>query len=411
MESVTSRQRVLCSLGHEEPDMMPIDFGSMRSTGINAIAFNELKKHLGFSDVRTKVYDVKQLLAEPDEKILKRFQGDIIQLHRLKPSLGLSIDNWKPSKLIDGSDCEVAEDFNPAILEDGSEAILDSKGTILSVRPKGGLYFDEIYAPLKNADSLSDIDKFHMPSISQEELINLSVRAKDLYENTDYAILGAAGVSIFEKGLKDFGYEEYLVNAYTNEELIEYYLTKLTDAYIEILDKYIDAVGDYIQIIQFNDDLGMQNAPIIPPDLYKRLFKPYHKRIFDFVKSKNKNLYIFIHCCGSIYDLIPDLIDTGVDILNPVQINAAKMDPRRLKREFGKHLTFWGGGCSTQTTLTFGTVEDVKKEVEEMIGIFAPGGGYVFNQVHNIQTGVSPEKIITLYDTAINLRKYPIKKR
>lgn len=411
MESVTSRQRVLCSLGHEEPDMMPIDFGSMRSTGINAIAFNELKKHLGFSDVRTKVYDVKQLLAEPDEKILKRFQGDIIQLHRLKPSLGLSIDSWKPSKLMDGSDCEVPQDFNPAVLEDGSEAILDSKGTILSVRPKGGLYFDEIYAPLKNADSLSDIDKFHMPSISQEELINLSVRAKDLYENTDYAILGAAGVSIFEKGLKDFGYEQYLVNAYTNEELIEYYLTKLTDAYIEMLDKYIDAVGDYIQVIQFNDDLGMQNAPIIHPDIYKRLFKPYHKKIFDFVKSKNKNLYIFIHCCGSIYDLIPDLIDAGVDILNPVQINAAKMDPRRLKKEFGKRLTFWGGGCSTQTTLTFGTVKDVIKEVEEMISIFAPGGGYVFNQVHNIQTGVSPEKIISLYDTAINLRKYPIKKR
>lgn len=409
MGNMTSRERVLCALRHEEPDMMPIDFGSMRSTGINAMAYNELKKYLGMENGATRVYDVKQLLAEPEKAIVDRFQGDVVQLHRMRASLGLKTDKWKPSKLMDGSDCEVPEDFNPTILEDGSEAIFDSAGNLLSKRPKGGLYFDEVYTPLKYAEDPKDIEGFPMPSITQEELDYLAARAKELYENTDYAILGAAGVSIFEKGLKDFGYEEYLINAFTNEELIECYLTKLTDAYIKMLDKYIDAVGDYIQVIQVNDDLGMQNAPLIPPEKYRSLFKPYHKKIFDFIKSKNKNLYIFIHCCGSIYDLIPDLIEAGIDILNPVQINAAKMDPRTLKREFGKHLTFWGGGCSTQTTLTFGTVEDVRKEAEEMIKIFAPGGGYVFNQVHNIQAGVAPEKITALYDTAIKFRKYPIK--
>ena len=409
MGKMTSRERVLSALRHEEPDIMPIDFGSMRSTGINAMAYNDLKKTLGVVGGHTRVYDIKQLLAEPEQSVLKRFQGDVVQLHRMKPSLGLRIDGWKPSKLMDGSDCEVPEDFSPIVLEDGSEAIFDINGNLLSKRPKDGLYFDEVYAPLKNAEDPDDIEGFSMPSITQDELAYLEVKAKELYYNTEYAILGAAGVSIFEKGLKDFGYEQYLVNAFTNRDLVEHYLIKLTDAYIEMLDRYIDIVGDYIQIIQFNDDLGMQNAPIIPPGLYRELFKPYHKKIFNFIKSKNKGLYIFLHCCGSIYDLIPDLIEAGIDILNPVQINAAKMDPRNLKREFGKHLTFWGGGCSTQTTLAFGTVDDVIKEAEEMIGIFAPGGGYVFNQVHNIQAGTAPEKIVALFDTAIRLRKYPIK--
>lgn len=409
MRNMTSRERVLCALRHEEPDRMPIDFGSMRSTGINAMAYNDLKRFLGLTEGATRVYDVKQLLAEPEKAILDRFQGDVVQLHRMRPSLGLKIDRWKPSKLMDGSDCEVPEDFNPALLEDGSEAIFDNKGNMLSKRPKDGIYFDEVYTPLRNAEDPKDLEDFPVPSITREELDYLKAGAKQLYEKTEYAILGAVGVSIFEKGLKDFGYEEYLINSFTNVELIEAYLTKLTDAYIRMLDQYIDAVGDYIQIIQVNDDLGMQNAPIIPPEKYRSLFKPYHKRIFEFIKSKNKNLSIFIHCCGSIYDLIPDLIEAGIDILNPVQINATKMDPKTLKREFGRHLTFWGGGCSTQTTLTFGSVEDVIKEAQEMIGIFAPGGGYVFNQVHNIQAGVAPEKIVALYDTAIKLGNYPIR--
>ena len=410
MESMTSRERVVLSLKHEEPDIMPIDFGSTRSTGINAIVYNQLKSFLEINTGKTRVYDVKQLLAEPEKEILERFGGDVVQLHRLKPSIGLKIDRWKPWRLMDGSDCEVPEAFNPLIMEDGSEGILNPEGKVVASRPKDGLYFDEIYPPLESAESFEDIDNFDMPVIGEEELEYLEKRSQELFHNTDYAIQATAGISIFEKGLKDFGYENFLIKMHTERELVEYYLEKLTDAYLNLLDKYINAAGKYIQIIQLSDDLGMQNSTIIPPGLYRSLFKPYHKKICDFIKSKNKDLFIMIHSCGSIYDLIPDLIEAGIQIINPVQINAANMDPVTLKREFGKNLSFWGGGCSTQTTLSFGTVKDVVKETEEMIRIFAPGGGYVFNQVHNIQTGVSPEKIVALYDTALGLRKYPIQR-
>lgn len=409
MGNLTSRERVVLSLKHEEPDMMPIDFGATRSTGINAIAYNNLKKYLKINKGSVKVYDIKQLLAEPEEDILERFGADVVQLHRLRPSLGIRIDKWKPWKLMDGSNCEVPEGFNPQAVSDGSEVVLNSEGKIMASRPKGGLYFDEIYPPLEKAESFQDIDKHKMPLINQEEIDYLSSRAKDLFYNTDYAIQATSGVSIFEKGLKDFGYENYLIKMHTDRDLIEYYLTKLTDAYIEMLNKYLDAVGDYIQVILISDDLGMQNSTIIPPELYRNLFKPYHKKICEFIKLKNKDIFILMHCCGSIYDVIPDLIEAGIDVINPVQTNAAKMDPATLKREFGKDLSFWGGGCNTQTTLSFGTVKDVIKETEEMIRIFAPGGGYVFNQVHNIQADVSPEKVVALYDTAIKMRKYPIK--
>lgn len=408
MKDLSSRERVVAALNHIEPDMVPIDFGSMRSSGINAIAYNKLKAYLNFNKYDTKLYDVKQLLADPDEDILKYFQGDVVQLKRLSPSIGLKIDKWKPGKLMDGSDCLVPENFNPIKLGDGSDAVTNVQGIVTAKRPDGGYYFDEVYNPLHDAESEDDIDKLAFPSITDEELAYLAENAKNLYENTDYAILGAAGVSIFEKGFKDFGYEEYLVRAYTDKELIEYYLNKLTDAYISMLDKYIDAVGSYIQVIECADDLGMQSSTILPPDVYRELFKPFHTKIFQFIKSKNKNLKICLHSCGSIYPLIPDLIEAGVDALNPVQINAKDMDPARLKREFGKDVTFWGGGCSTQTTLTFGSVDDVISEVKELTGIFAPGGGFVFNQVHNIQADIAPEKVVALYNTIKEIRKYPI---
>ena len=403
MSEMTSRARVLKALKHEEPDKAPIDFGSTRSTGINAIAYNDLKKHLGI-DSPTKLFDVKQLMALPEQAIMDWAQTDVIGLHRLAPSLGLRMDKWKPGILPDASACMVPEDFNPEILEDGSLVVRNKDGHITAQRPKDGLYFDEVYAPLAEAMDEADLDKHSYPAITDEELAYLTGQARDLYEYTDYAITGATGISLFEKGIKDFGYEEWMVRIMTEPDLVRSYLERLTKAYITMMDRYLGAVGQYVQVIQANDDLGMQTGPLISPKLYHDIFLPFHKEIFNFVKKKQPGIFVFLHSCGSVYDFIPDLIEAGVDALNPVQTNAAKMDARTLKQEFGKDITFWGGGCSTQTTLTFGSADDVRREVEEMIEIFKVGGGFVFNQVHNIQAGVTPENIVALYKTAQRVR-------
>ncbi|MDA8212803.1 MAG: methyltransferase [Clostridia bacterium] len=405
MTKLTSRERVLMALKHQEPDRVPIDFGATRSTGINAVAYNDLKKYLGLNPESTLLYDVKQLLALPEQELLDWSGTDVIGLPRLAPSMGLKVDRWKPGTLPDGSPCLLPEDFNPVTLDDGCEAVIHN-GQVVAKRPGGGLYFDEVYAPLGDAIDEADLDRAGYPAVSDAELKYLADRARDLYENTEYAIVGHTGISIFEKGIKDFGYEEWLVKIMTEQDLVRSYLERLTEAYLSMMDRYLDAVGRYVQVIQANDDLGMQQGPLIPPQLYRELFKPFHQEIFRFIKKKQPGVFIFLHSCGSIYDFIPDLIEAGVDILNPVQINAAKMHPRTLKGEFGSEITFWGGGCSTQTTLTFGSVDDVRREVEEMMEVFKPNGGFIFNQVHNIQAGVAPEKITALFETAKGVRNY-----
>lgn len=403
--ALTSRERVLLALQHKEPDLIPVDFGSTRSTGINAFAYYKLKRYLRFEG-RVKIFDLKQLLADIDSQMLNFFRSDCIQLSRLSPSMGLKTAKWKSITMMDGNTYEVPFDFNPIELEDGSNALLDNNGVITMKRPKDGLYFDDVYYPLHNASTQDEIDNYKYPIITDEEITFLTVKAQELYNNSNYAIVGSTGVSIFEKGIKDFGYEEFLIKIYTDRKLILRYLENLVDAYLEFLEKYLNAVGSYIQVIQFNDDLGMQTSTILSPDIYRSIFKPYHKIIYEFVKKKAPHLKILLHSCGSIYDVIPDLIDVGVDALNPVQTNAAKMDPAALKREYGKHITFWGGGCSTQSTLTFGNALDIADEVKRNIDLLSPSGGFVFNQIHNIQANVTPENILAMYQTFFENRDY-----
>ena len=399
MEQLTSRERVRISLNHQEPDRLPIDFGAMRSTGINAIAYNRLKKYLGMKNTETKVYDIYQQLAEPEEAIMKIMGADVVQLHRYRPAFGIDIANWKPGKLMDGSDCLVPRDFNPVENSRGDlDVIKDDK--VIARMPKGGYYFDPMYHPYANVKSMGDIDKIPVSEITHEELSYLREKAKELYEKTDYAILGSFGGNILEAGQSDWGYERFFIEMALNPDMVHYYLERKIQVYLRDLEKYLNAVGEYIDVIQFGDDLGTHENTQISIQMYRDMIKPYHTRLYQYVRNNFPNVKVFLHSCGAIYDLIPDLIDAGVEILNPVQLSARNMDPIKLKREFGNHLTFWGGGCDTQTTLTFGSLEDIRNEVEELIGIFAPGGGFVFTQVHNIQADISPEKIMELYNTA-----------
>lgn len=392
--SSTSRQRVLDALGHRQPDKTPIDFASTRSTGINAYAYRALLQELGMQE-DICIFDFKQFLAQPSAAVLELFQSDCLPLYRMAPC-GLPIDHYKPVMMGDGNAYLLPEAYNPQLGEDGAEYLYVG-GVPALKKPAGGIYFDDCYHPLSDVEDVLPV--FPLPAISAVEKDYLAAGAKELFETTDKAIVASSGISIFERGIKDWGFEEFLVRIYTEPELVHQYLERLTQAYLTFLDGYLDAIGPYVQVIQCNDDLGMQTGGFIPPEVYRSVFKPYHTRIFDKIHQKAPGVAIMLHSCGSIYDLIPDLIEAGVDALNPVQINAAKMDPETLKREFGKDITFWGGGCSTQGTLTFGTQEEIADEVRRMADIFSPGGGFVFNQVHNIQNNVSPQRILTLYNT------------
>lgn len=389
------------ALNHEETDRVPIDLGSSRSTGINAIAYKNLKQYLGIN-TPTTMFDVKQLLALMEDEILQRVGSDVVILPRMAPSLGITIDEYKLGELPQkGGEVYLAKAYDPVTLRDGSLGIYDKKGNLIAKRPKTGLYFDEIYNPLEDAESEEDIDKLDFPSISDQEIIYLKEKAAHLYETTDYAISGATSFSLFEKATKDWGYENILIQMYAEPDLVKYYLDKMADAYIIMMERYLDAVGDYVQIVQTNDDFGSQNGLLMSPEMFREFYKPRLARIIQAIRKKKKNIHIYFHCCGSIYPIIGDLVEIGVDILNPIQIESDNMDPVKIKKEFGRNLTMWGAACSTQTTMTSGTIDDIVKQAKEMIKICAPGGGFVFSQIHNIQPNISPEKILALFDTAL----------
>ena len=398
---MNSRQRIQAVLNGQTPDKLPIDFGGMRSTGIQAIAYAELLKYLGFKDEKVLVYDIFQQLAEPSEKIVDYMGGDVLQVHKRCPAFGISIEEYKESKLMSGATGYVPKDFNPVTNENGDIDILtpDGKGVIARM-PKGGLYFDLIDRKYENAHTIEEIDALPTEGLEDVDIDYMENSAKKLYETTDKALLMEFGGNVFEAGQSDFGYENFYVNIAIEQDLMHHYFERITDRYIEDLKKLMPRVHQYIDIIQFGDDLGTQIAPQISPEMYVEMIKPYHKKLYQFIQKNYPDVKVFLHSCGAIYNLIPELIDAGVQILNPVQISAEGMSPEKLKKEYGKDLVFWGGGSNMQNTVPNSDVDTIRQEVKHLIDIFAKDGGYVFNQVHNIQADVPPEKVVAIYEAA-----------
>ena len=402
---MTSKERILLTLKHKEPDRVPIDLGGMRSSGIHAIAYNKLKRYLNCEDKSVRIFDLGQQLAVVDDEIRERVSSDVVELKRLDGGFGTRINSWKQIDLfLDGGEYYVPTDFNPKVLADGSFAI-EIEGKIVALMPKGGYYFDSRYAPLANASERKEIDIILSNRITDEELDFLEAQAREIKNNTDCAILGSFGGNFMEMGHMLFGYREFMVSLILNKSFIEYFLSKLEEKYLEEIELYLNRVGKYIDIIVLGDDYGTQEGLQISLEMFRQLFKPHLKALGDFIE-KRSDVYIFLHSCGSVSKLIPDFIDAGIQILNPVQTSAKGMSPEFLKREFGKDIVFWGGGCDTQRILPFGTLEEVENDVKKRIDIFAPKGGFVFAAIHNIQQEVSPEKCLRLFDTARDYGKY-----
>jgi len=262
--------------------------------------------------------------------------------------------------------------------------------------------------PLSGNVTLQDIENYKWPGPSSPGLIGaMKKEVERIFKKDESAIVLAAGdAGIFERALWIRGFEDFLTDLVASPSLATSLLDVLTEMHIRYWDKALDAMGDLVQVVVEADDLGMQSKPFISPKIYRKYLKPRHKRVFSFIKKKAPNVYIFFHSCGSIYDLIPDLIESGIDILNPVQVSAAKMDTKRLKKEFGNEITFWGGGCDTQKVLPHGTPQEVRDEVKRRIDDLAAGGGFIFNTVHNIQADVPPENIIAMWETLQEYGKY-----
>ncbi len=386
------RERVVAAIRHQPVDRLPVDLGGMRSTGIMAIAYQRLKQYLGIQEGDIFVFDTGQQLAYVEEPIRERFGCDVVILDS-----GL-LNGWREYTLPDSTPAKITATFQTEPDGEGGEYALDGCGNRTDHRPAGSLYFDNISTPpLAEAETIADLDRYPWDVFHDEQLEKLRREAKRLYEETDYAILGSFGGAFLEGGQGLRGWDQFMMDLAGDRKFTEALLDRMLANAMRNVDLYLDAVGDYIQVIQMGGDMGTQNGPQIRPKTYYEIFQPREKALWGRIHQLRPEVAVFLHCCGGIYELIPGIIDAGCDILNPVQISARGMDPARLKREFGSQLCFWGGGCDTQTVLPFGTPEEVYQHTCQNIKTFAPGSGFVFTQVHNIQAGVPVENILAMY--------------
>ncbi len=379
------RERVMAALNHQEPDRIPIDMGGTIVTSITKKAYVELKHHLGQPVEDMVMLDYVQQLPYVDESLLERFGVDfrLVQL---------------PAATAPGLE----------VFEEGDYyAFIDRWGSKLHMPKDSGLYFDWVDFPVKEA-SLAALDAYQWPQPDpQEHILKLRRQAEQLYQHTDYALVGSAviGGGIFEQPARTMGLPNFLMALMAEPAFADRLMSQITDIYIESCNNYLDEVGEYIQVFTYWDDVASQNGWMIRPETYRKRIKPLQKKLVEAIKKKT-DAKLFYHSCGATYDLIPDLIEIGFDILNPVQVSAKGMDTRKLKAEFGKDITFWGGGIDTQFVLPFGKPQEVRDEVKRRIDDLAPGGGFVFAAVHNIQAFVPPENIVAAFDTALEYGTY-----
>lgn len=409
-KSMTSRERVLAAINHQTPDRIPVDLGATPSSGISAIAYSNLVNHIGNTELPVQIYDVVQQLAQPDRTILDRFGVDVLDIGRTfneKPT------DWEPTILANGAPAFYPKWFKPVKREDGSYVTFDDDGkTMLSRMPVGATFFDQTYFPYVDGypDSYENLDAemgrimwardVHSPwDHAGEDRFweQLRERTLRLRETTDKALLVVCGCNLFEWGTFLRRMDNFLMDLLCDPASVERLLDELLKRHLATLEKVCNAVGDLVDIIRFGDDLGMTSGPFMDADTYRLLFKPRHKILCDYVKEHSQ-MHTFIHSCGSISSLMPDLIEAGIEIFNPVQTNAWQMEPEFLKKEFGKDCTFWGGGIETAGVLNVGTPEKVREQVLERLETFSSGGGFVFNTVHNILPDVPPQNIVAMFD-------------
>ena len=378
-ETMSSKQRVLKALNHETPDRVPIDLGGFQ-TGIHRNAYAQLLDYLGIRDDVT-ILDPVQQLARPCEALLERFHVDIRYVVAHGP------DSFKGSIEQNTRDGRLWHDLK------------DEFGVVWSMPDDQPLYMDISHHPLANA-AFADLADYPFPKGDDPtRFTGLREQAQMLRRETPYALSTGIGGVVYEICWYLRGLERWFMDMIENPAFCEALLDRTLEFWLGYYSEFMKEIGDLVDVVMIGDDIGGQSGPLFSPQFYRRVVKPRQKKLVQHIKSLT-NAKIWYHTCGSVRQLIPDLLDNGIDILNPVQISAADMAPRELKADFGDKLVFWGGGIDTQRVLSFAGPEEVREHVRRNLEALKPGGGYVFNSVHNIQAGVPPENIAALFAAA-----------
>lgn len=404
---MNSRERVFASLNHQEPDRVPVCFSGHRSSGIAAIAYAKLRKYLGLPGKPVRVYDPIQQLAIVDADVLDLFGVDTIELGR---AFALTDDCWADWVLPDGTPCQMPAWALPE--REGKRWVFRSKGgRVIAQMPDGALYFEQTYFPFM--DGAPDPEKIQQAFENSMwsaivtppgPLVTgpdgdwiLAEGARRLRASTDKAIIGLFGGNLLETGQFLYRNDNFFMLLAGEPDKAHDFLEKLTAIHLANLEKYLSLVGPYIDVILFGDDLGMQTGPQVSPRMYREFFKPRHQRMWRRAKELAP-VKVMLHCCGGVRELLPDLIEAGLDAINPVQITCKGMDAQRLKADFGKDMVFWGGGCDTREILPHGSPDEIRAHVKDQVELLRPGGGFVFQQVHNVLADIPPENIVAMFE-------------
>ena len=370
---VTHRERVLAALQHKEVDRIPLDLGGW-VTSVSKTAYSRFLQYFNMHDTEVRISDQMQQIVKVDEQVLQKLGIDIRHVY-----LNSELQFWQP------------------IEEENGYEFTDEWGIKWRMPKRGGLYYDMVGHPLANATE-KDIKIYPFPNLGKKENLDQIEAEIEQLSSIDSAIMLDGGPGLFEYSWFLRGMDKFLMDLVARRKFAEKLLDKILEIRLDQVEKLLDRVGDRIDIIAEGDDVAMQTGLMISPQLYRGLIKPRHRKLLSRIKEKT-DAPIFFHSCGAVYPLIGDFIDMGVDIINPVQVSAKGMNPRRLKKEFGDHLVFWGGGCDPQV-MEFGTVEEVQRHVKDRCRVFAPGGGFVFAHVHNIQAGAPPQNVIAAFEAA-----------
>jgi hypothetical protein len=422
---MNSRERVQKSLSHEEPDLVPLDLGASAVTGMHASSVYLLRQalHLDPPGTPVKITEPYQLLGEIQMDLIDALGVDVLPIPPVKTMFGFRNENWKPWTLFDGTPVLVPEGFNTTP-EPNGDILMYPEGDHSAMPsgriPAGGYYFDTIIRQPAIDDSRLDpndnLEEFG--PISPEDLAHFGGHAARLFSETDKALLGNFGGTAFgdialvpapwlknPRGIRDVA--EWYMSTVSRRDYVWKVFERQCEIGLQNLEKIYQVVGNRVSaVFVTGTDFGTQGGPFISPKAYRSLFQPFHRQVNAWI-HQNTEWKSFIHSCGSVVGLIPDFIEAGFDILNPVQTSAAGMEPGGLKSRFGDRISFWGGGIDTQQVLPFGTPAEVRSQVQEHIKIFGRQGGFVFNTIHNVQARIPIENLTALYQAVSDFRQYP----
>jgi len=373
---MNSRERVRCALDHRQLDRVPFDFGGTGLTTIHVDAYRRLRLHVGLPDVKVRIMAQAEQLAVVDEDVAERLEADV-RLVLPGPA--------------SGSEYQIRD-------EGTYDAYTDEWGIGWRKPKQGGFYYDMYRHPLAGAESLADLKAHRIPDpLDHGRFAGLRLQAEAAVARGKAVALAGPCSGVLEVYSWMRGYEGFYTDLAANQEMVGYMLDRMVEFKCAFWQKALKELDGLVDVVIEADDMAGQQSLLLSPKTYRALIQPRHRRLFQFIKAQAP-VKIFFHSCGAIKPLIADLVDAGIDILNPVQKSAAGMDLAALKREFGADLAFWGGGVDTQRVLGTGTPAEIRQDVKASIEALAPGGGFVFAAVHDIQPNVPPENVMAMWE-------------